>query len=157
MAYYPVKWWRAAVVVSAVSPGMASGLAAGQSPDPGHNSTRKYELDEHRGIIVTMRGGVHLSVDIYAPSSNSSEKRPGLLSIWVGSKSDLLTDARYFAKRGYVASHSRPSLCCCSTRRASGNSTTQLPGTFRRRRASRASRHGFVATTVREIADFAAS
>lgn len=52
--------------------------------------------------MVTMRDGVHLSVDIYAPKS--SETLPGILSITPYSNTLQLfqDEARWYAARGYV-------------------------------------------------------
>jgi len=81
-----------------------SGLVSAQAPSPGNYSELKYELTERRGVLVPMRDGVKLSVDIYAP--NSSEKLPTILSITPYGKGDFTAhpavDARWFAKRGYV-------------------------------------------------------
>jgi uncharacterized protein len=75
-------------------------LEPGESPDPGKYSEANYDIYERRGVMVPMRDGVRLSVDIYLP--NSAEQVPGVLSIWPVGKTILRTQARYFAKRGYV-------------------------------------------------------
>jgi uncharacterized protein len=88
-------WLTVAVLLN-----LAFGGAVAQTPDPGNYSAARYEIHERRGVIVRMRDGVHLSVDIYTPTS--SEKMPGILSIWPVGEAALRTEARYFAKRGYV-------------------------------------------------------
>jgi hypothetical protein len=96
--------WVRACVTAAVFLSTAFGFAHAQAPDPGNYSAAKYELIERRGVMVPMRDGVRLSVDIYAP--NTSEKLPGILCIIPYSNTILMThprmDARWFARRGYV-------------------------------------------------------
>jgi uncharacterized protein len=74
--------------------------ALAQLPDPGDYSAARYDLNERRGVTISMRDRTCLSVDIYAPKSN--EKLPGILSISPYDKNNMRTDARWFAKRGYV-------------------------------------------------------
>jgi len=87
-------------VISAVFLSMPLGFARAQAPDPRNYSAARYELIERRGIMVPMRDGARLSVDIYTPKS--LEKWPGILCILPYDKGIMRTDARWFAKRGYV-------------------------------------------------------
>jgi putative CocE/NonD family hydrolase len=75
-------------------------LAIAQAPDPGNYSPARYGFHEQRGVLVPVRDGVHLSVDIYAP--DSSGKLPGIFSVTPYDNTALRTEARWFAQRGYV-------------------------------------------------------
>jgi uncharacterized protein len=75
--------------------------AMGQAPDPGnYSATQNYELQERRGVMVAMRDGVRLSLDIYIPAT--SEKLPVVLTITPYGGSGGYSKARWFAQRGYV-------------------------------------------------------
>jgi putative CocE/NonD family hydrolase len=80
--------------------GMTAGAAVGQAPNAGKYSEPKYELHERRGVMVPMRDAVRLSVDIYAP--NAPGKLPAILSLTPYDNNGLQSDARWYAKRGYV-------------------------------------------------------
>jgi len=75
-------------------------IAVAQAPDPGSYSPAKYELQERRGVMVPMRDGTRLAVDIYAPKT--SEKLPVILSITPYGRTELYSQARRFATRGYI-------------------------------------------------------
>src|SRR4051794_12351338 len=64
---------------AAVLLGSLPEFATAQAPDPGSYSTAKdYELQERRGVMVPMRDGVRLSIDLYVPKT--SEKLPVVLA-----------------------------------------------------------------------------
>jgi len=77
-------------------------LAAGQAPDAGHYSPERYDITVRSNVTVTMRDGVNISVDLYAPKS--TERLPSILSITpYGSDDELFwNESRWYAKRGYV-------------------------------------------------------
>lgn len=95
-----IRFVRKWVMAAAAFLGVPFQIAVGQAPDPGNYSTARYELNEHRGVMISMTDGVRLSADIYAP--NASEKLPGILSILPYDHGNLRTKARWFAERGYV-------------------------------------------------------
>src|SRR5262249_10228364 len=74
--------------------------ALAQAPDPGNYSAARYEIQERRGVMVPMRDGVRLSVDIYSPKS--PDRMASLLTITPYDNTAWRTDARWFATRGYV-------------------------------------------------------
>jgi len=71
-----------------------------QAPDPGNYSEAQHELQELRGVMVPMRDGVDLSVDIYVPTTPG--RFAGILSSTPYDNTGPRDDARWFAKRGYV-------------------------------------------------------
>ena len=75
-------------------------LAFAQAPDPGNYSAAKYELHERRGVMVLMRDGVRLALDMYVPER--SENLPIVLTITPYGRTNFYTKARWFAQRGYV-------------------------------------------------------
>lgn len=77
-----------------------STAAHAQAPDPGSYSPAQYAVQERRGVMVTMRDGVRLSVDIYAPVS--AAKLPGVLTLTPYDNNTLRSKARWFAERGFV-------------------------------------------------------
>ena len=91
-----VRAWLTAVVLLTT----AFGLAAAQAPDPGNYSSARYELQERRGVMVPMRDGVRLSVDIYSPKTSGN--LPAILTITPYDNIGSRTEARWFAERGYV-------------------------------------------------------
>src|SRR5438093_1191661 len=60
---------------------LVAGVAGGhaQAPAAGNYSAAQFTVKESRGLLVAMRDGVHLSVDIYQP--NASGRHPGIFSI----------------------------------------------------------------------------
>jgi putative CocE/NonD family hydrolase len=83
-----------------VVPMVALQIVAARAPDPGIYSAARYALHEQRGVMVPMRDGVRLSVDVYAPIS--TEKLPGILSLTPYDNTGLRAKARWFAERGYT-------------------------------------------------------
>ncbi len=71
-----------------------------QAPDPGDYSEARYELEELRGVMVPMRDGVRLSLDIYRPKS--VERFPGVLVMTPYDNAGPRNNARKLARRGYV-------------------------------------------------------
>src|SRR5262245_51639988 len=71
-----------------------------QAPDPGKYSEARFEVGERRGVLIPMRDGVRLSVDIYTPKT--AGKLPAILSITPYDNNYLLSDGRWYASRGYV-------------------------------------------------------
>lgn len=65
-------------------------------------SAASFEVDETHGVMVTMRDGVRLSVDIYQPRSAS--RKPAILSMtcYDNTLEGTRNEARWFAQRGYV-------------------------------------------------------
>src|SRR5262245_55678722 len=80
------------------------GQAIAQAPDPGDGSTSKYEVRERHGVMVAMRDGVRLALNIYMPTV--SAKLPVILQITPYSRETNwnrdLQVAQWFAQRGYV-------------------------------------------------------
>ena len=77
------------------------GLATAQAPDPGsYSAEQNYALQERRGVMVPMRDGVDLALDMYVPKA--AEKLPILLAITPYGRTGLYAKARWFAQRGYV-------------------------------------------------------
>ncbi len=72
-----------------------------QAPDAGAYSPARYEVRERRGVMVRMRDGVRLSVDVYAPEG-AEGKLPGILSITPYDNTGRREDGRWYARRGYV-------------------------------------------------------
>ena len=71
-----------------------------QTPDAGNYSPAQYELEEFKGIMVPMRDGVYLSVDLYRP--RGAGVVPGILASTPYDKSGVRDRARWFAVRGYA-------------------------------------------------------
>ncbi len=71
-----------------------------QAPDPGDYSEARYELEELRGVMVPMRDGVRLSLDIYQPKS--VELLPSVLVMTPYDNSGPRNNDRKLARRGYV-------------------------------------------------------
>src|SRR5437879_3555630 len=88
------------VVLSVAS--LVAGVAGGhaQAPAAGNYSAAQFTVKESRGLLVAMRDGVHLSVDIYQPDAPG--RHPGILSITPYDNTGPREQARWFAKRGYV-------------------------------------------------------
>ena len=89
--------------VLAVVLGLAAPTLAGaQRPDPGHYSEVRYELEELRGVMVPMRDGVRLSVDIYRPDAPGPF--PGVLALtpYDNTRIGQREAARWYGSRGYV-------------------------------------------------------
>jgi len=75
--------------------------AIGQAPNRGsYSAAKSYQLQERRGVMVPMRDGVQLAVDLYVPKT--PDKLPTILGITPYGRSDLYLKARWFAQRGYV-------------------------------------------------------
>lgn len=81
--------------------GVTGGEAWAQPPDPGEYSRAEYEVDVTRGVLVPMRDGVRLSVDIYAPQG-SAGPFPGILAHTPYDNNGQRETATWFAERGYV-------------------------------------------------------
>jgi len=81
--------------------GTTGGEARAQPPDPGEYSQAEYEVDVTRGVLVPMRDGVRLSVDIYAPRG-SAGPFPGILAHTPYDNNAQRETATWFAQRGYV-------------------------------------------------------
>ncbi|MDE2751238.1 MAG: CocE/NonD family hydrolase, partial [Gemmatimonadota bacterium] len=81
--------------------GATDGEALAQPPDPGEYSQAEYEVDVTRGILVPMRDGVRLSVDIYAPRE-AAGPFPGILAHTPYDNNGQRETATWFAQRGYV-------------------------------------------------------
>src|SRR5579862_7154800 len=79
---------------------IALNVASAQAPDPGLYSAPKSDLDERRGVMVAMRDGVRLAVDQYMPKT--ADKLPAILIITPYGRTNLYSQARWFARRGYV-------------------------------------------------------
>ncbi|MBL8987438.1 MAG: CocE/NonD family hydrolase [Gemmatimonadetes bacterium] len=75
--------------------------APAQAPDAGAYSPARHEVEERRGVMVRMRDGVRLSVDIYSPRG-AEGKLPGILSITPYDNTGRRDDGRWYARRGYV-------------------------------------------------------
>jgi putative CocE/NonD family hydrolase len=90
---------------SAIFLAIVCGAVWAQKPDPGHYSEAKYQVKVTVGIMVPMRDGIRLSVDVYQPDAPG--KFPIILthtaydnetrSQWFGP-----ARAKWFAERGYV-------------------------------------------------------
>ena len=72
-----------------------------QAPDAGDYSDADYDVDVTRGVLVPMRDGVELSVDIYAPRG-VSDPAPAILTSTPYDNNSARTGAVWFAQRGYV-------------------------------------------------------
>ena len=89
-------FFPALAILVTVTPG-----AAAQAPAPGAYSPAQFEVQQSRGHLVTMRDGVHLSVDIYQPAT--SGRYASLLSIVPYDNNSAWKErAKWFAQRGYV-------------------------------------------------------
>src|SRR3954471_14178913 len=71
-----------------------------ERPDPGGYSAAEHEVVERRGVMVPMRDGVRLSVDLYAPATAAPV--PVILTLWPYDNNAFRTRARWFAARGYA-------------------------------------------------------
>ncbi|HVC92145.1 MAG TPA: CocE/NonD family hydrolase [Pirellulales bacterium] len=76
--------------------------AVAEKPDPGRYSTEQFTVQESRGVTVTARDGVRLSVDWYRPRAEG--KFPALLvqTPYNNNALGLMNRARWFARRGYA-------------------------------------------------------
>ena len=90
----------AAVLAVAACGNGAQAPEASQAPDPGTYSEASYEVEVTRGVLVPMRDGVLLSVDIYAPAG--AEAVPGILTSTPYDNNGARTGAEWFAARGYA-------------------------------------------------------
>ena len=90
----------AAVLAVAACGNGAQAPEASQAPNPGTYSEASYEVEVTRGVLVPMRDGVLLSVDIYAPAG--AEAVPGILTSTPYDNNGARTGAEWFAARGYV-------------------------------------------------------
>ena len=72
-----------------------------QMPDAGDYSGADYDVDVTRGVLVPMRDGVRLSVDIYAPRGVSGPI-PAILTSTPYDNNGSRESAIWFAERGYV-------------------------------------------------------
>ncbi|MBM4188859.1 MAG: CocE/NonD family hydrolase [Gemmatimonadetes bacterium] len=89
---------RAWIALWAIVLGPAA--TAAQRPDAGSYSPARYQVVEARSIMVPMRDGVRISVDLYRPDAPG--RHAGILSITPYDNNSLKTRARWFAARGYV-------------------------------------------------------
>jgi putative CocE/NonD family hydrolase len=72
-----------------------------QAPDPGnYSAVKNYELQERRGVMVAMRDGIRLALDLYLPKM--PEKLPVVLTMTPYGRTNLYSKARWFAQRGYI-------------------------------------------------------
>ena len=78
-----------------------------QRPDARNYSTAQYQVVETRSIMVTMRDGVRVSVDLYRPAAPGPQA--GILYITPYDNAGIRARARWFAERGFavIAADSR--------------------------------------------------
>src|SRR5687767_11527997 len=74
--------------------------AVSQKPDAGTYSEARHGVRERRCVMVPMRDGVRLCVDLYIP--NTDEKVPALLALSPYDRGNARVAARFYAERGYV-------------------------------------------------------
>lgn len=82
------------------TPMLWRGEGSAQAPDPGQYSEARYQVVEQLGVLVPMRDGVDLSVDIYAPTE--SGRLPAILTSTPYDNNGSREGAQWFAERGYV-------------------------------------------------------
>ena len=85
----------------------AARVTEAQRPDAGNYSPANYEVQETRSVMVTMRDGVRVSVDLYRPVAPGPQA--GILYITPYDNTGIKARARWFAQRGYavIAADSR--------------------------------------------------
>ncbi|MSR02717.1 MAG: CocE/NonD family hydrolase [Gemmatimonadetes bacterium] len=71
-----------------------------QRPEAGNYSTVRYQIVETRSIMVTMRDGVRVSVDLYRPAAPGPQA--GILYITPYDNAGIRARARWFAERGFA-------------------------------------------------------
>ncbi len=78
-----------------------------QRPDARNYSTAQYQVAETRSLMVTMRDGVRVSVDLYRPAAPGPQA--GILYITPYDNAGIRARARWFAERGFavIAADSR--------------------------------------------------
>lgn len=78
-----------------------------QRPEAGNYSSAQYQVVETRSIMVTMRDGVRVSVDLYRPVAPGPQA--GILYITPYDNAGIRARARWFAERGFavIAADSR--------------------------------------------------
>ena len=74
--------------------------SATEAPHAGDYSKAEYEVDVTRGLLVPMRDGVHLCVDIYTPQGAGAH--PAILTHTPYDNNGQRETAIWFARRGYV-------------------------------------------------------
>jgi len=88
------------VFAAAAIGGLGTGAARAQRPDPGSYSPAQYQVTETRSVMVTMRDGVRVSVDLYRPTA--AGPHGGILYITPYDNAGIAARARWFAQRGFV-------------------------------------------------------
>jgi hypothetical protein len=99
---------RAANAVLAVTLAIVSaGPAGAQRPEAGNYSGAEHRVVETRSVMVTMRDGVRVSVDLYRPVTTAPQA--GILYITPYDNAGIRARARWFAERGFavIAADSR--------------------------------------------------
>jgi putative CocE/NonD family hydrolase len=81
------------------------GLANAQAPAPENYSAAQYDFTVRRGVMVTMRDGVRLAVDLYIPKT--AAKAPAVLTMlpygrYAWESGRINAKGPWFAQRGYV-------------------------------------------------------
>ena len=79
---------------------VARSTAEAQRPDAGKYSPARFKVIENRSLMIPMRDGIRISIDLYRPDSAGAH--PAILSITPYDNGGLRTRARWFAQRGYA-------------------------------------------------------
>ena len=77
-------------------------LAHAQAPDPGKYSQAQFTVKQSRGHKVPMRDGVHLSVDLYQPTTPGRYASILAITPYDNNNAGLRARAQWFAERGYA-------------------------------------------------------
>ncbi len=98
---------RTSVFAMVAAAALGARVTQAQRPAAGNYSPARHQVVETRSVMVTMRDGVRVSVDLYRPDAPGPQA--GILYITPYDNTGIKARARWFAQRGYavVAADSR--------------------------------------------------